>query len=92
MYENKNNNMKNFMIYSSSYLKYIIKHTLKGIILNETKMLMKKHSFRLGLEIYPKYSKHWPYYVAQTIDCVCRKLNHGLNHGVFLSLSKLIEL
>ena len=54
MYENKNNNMKNFMIYSSSYLQYIIKHTLKGIILNETKMLMKKHSFRLGLEIYPK--------------------------------------
>ena len=29
--------------------------------------------------IYSKYSKHWPYTVAHTIDCVCRKmLNHGL--------------
>ena len=23
--------------------------------------------------IYTKYSKHWPYTVAYTIDCVCRK-------------------
>ena len=29
--------------------------------------------------------------VANTIDCVCSKmLNHGLNHGLFLSLFKLI--
>ena len=36
--------------------------------------------------IYPKYSKHWLYTVAHTIDCVCSKmLNHGLNHGLFLS-------
>ena len=44
--------------------------------------------------IYPKYSKHWPYTVAYTIDCVCSKiLNHGLNNGLFLSLSSLyIEL
>ena len=57
MYENKNNNMKNFMIYSSSYLKYIIKHTLKGIILNEKKMLMKKHSWIRDISkvIYTKY-------------------------------------
>ena len=41
--------------------------------------------------IYSKYSKHWPYTVAYTIDCVCSKmLNHGLNHGLFLSLLKLI--
>ena len=42
--------------------------------------------------IYPlKYFKHWPYTVAHTIDCVCSKmLNHGLNHGLFLSLFKLI--
>ena len=34
-----------------------------------------------------EYSKHWPYTVAYTIDCVCSKmLNHGLNHGLFLSL------
>ena len=41
--------------------------------------------------IHPKYSKHWPYTVAYKIDCVCSKmLNHGLNHGLFLSLFKLI--
>ena len=41
--------------------------------------------------IYPKYSKHWLYTVAHTIDCVCSKmLNHGLNHGLLLSLFKLI--
>ena len=41
--------------------------------------------------IYPKYSKHWPYTVAHTMDCVCSKiLNRGLNHGLFLSLFKLI--
>ena len=39
--------------------------------------------------IYPKYSKHLPYTVAHTIDCVCSKmLNHGLSHGLFLSLFK----
>ena len=41
--------------------------------------------------IYLKYSKHWPYAVAFTIDFGCSKmLNHGLNHGLFLSLFKLI--
>ena len=41
--------------------------------------------------IYPKYSEHWPFIVAHTIDCVCSKmLNQGLNHGLFLSLFKLI--
>ena len=44
-----------------------------------------------GKVMYPKYSKHWPYTVAHTIDCVyCKMLNHGLNHGLFLSLFKLI--
>ena len=39
--------------------------------------------------IHPKYSKHWLYTVAHIIDCVCSKiLNHGLNHGLFLSLFK----
>ena len=42
--------------------------------------------------IYPKYSKHWSYTVAHTINCVCSKmLNHSLNHGLFLSLFKLIR-
>ena len=41
--------------------------------------------------IYTKSSKHYPCTVAYTIDCVCSKmLNHGLNHGLFLSLFKLI--
>ena len=44
-----------------------------------------------GKVIYPKYSKHWPYTVANIIDCDCiEMLNHGLNHGLFLSLFKLI--
>ena len=37
--------------------------------------------------IYRKYSKHWLYSVAHTIDCVCSRM---LNHGLFLSLFKLI--
>ena len=45
-----------------------------------------------GKVIYTKYSKHWPYTVAHTFECVCSKmLNHGLNHGFFLSLFKLIS-
>ena len=40
--------------------------------------------------IYTKYSKHCPYTVAHTIECVCSKINHGLNHGLFISLLKLI--
>ena len=40
--------------------------------------------------IYPKYSKHWPYIVAHTIDCVYSKmLNHGVNPGVFSYFSSL---
>ena len=40
--------------------------------------------------IHLKYSKHWLYTVASTIDCGSSKLlNHGLNHGVFLPLFKL---
>ena len=44
-------------------------------------------SFSLeGKVIHPKYSKHLPYTVAHTIDCVCSKiLNHVINHGLFLS-------
>ena len=51
-----------------------------------------------GLESHPdikvihtKYSKHHPYTVAHTIECVCSKINHGLNHGLFISLLKLIN-
>ena len=40
--------------------------------------------------IYTKYSKHCPYTVAHTIECVCSNINHGLNHGLFISLLKLI--
>ena len=39
--------------------------------------------------IYPKYSKNWPYLLAYVMGCDCSKmLNHGLNHGLFLSLFK----
>ena len=51
------------------------------------KNLSFKGTFKV---IYTKYSKHWPYAVAHTINCVCIKmLNHGLNHGFFLLLFKL---
>ena len=41
------------------------------------------HSTKTGADstakgIYPKYSKHWPYTGAHTIDCVCNKM---LYHG-----------
>ena len=26
--------------------------------------------------IYTKYSKHWPYTVAHTLDCVCSEMNN----------------
>ena len=38
--------------------------------------------------IHTKYSKHWPYHLAATMDCGCSKMwNHGWNHGLFFSLS-----
>ena len=36
--------------------------------------------------IYPKYSKHYPYTVASTIDCGYSKM---LNHGFFFHFSSL---
>ena len=48
--------------------------------------LPSKHRAKV---INPKYSKHWLSTVAHIIDCVCSKiLNHGLNHGLLLSLFK----
>ena len=41
--------------------------------------------------IHTKYSKHCPSTVAHTFECVCSKINHGLNHGLFISLLKLIN-
>ena len=51
---------------------------IESLILGETKV------------IHTKYSKHYPYTVAHTFECVCSKINHGLNHGLFISLMKLI--
>ena len=45
----------------------------------------------LGKVIHTKYSKHRPSTVAHTFECVCSKINHGLNHGLFISLLKLIN-
>ena len=41
----------------------------------------------LGKVIHTKYSKHCPYTVAHTFDCVCSKINHGLS----ILLLKLIN-
>ena len=64
-----------------------IHNTTKGILIFNW-----HHLILLSVKvIYPKYSKHWHHTVAHTIDCVCSKmLNHGSNHGLFLSLFKLI--
>ena len=43
-------------------------------------------SASLLIVMCPKYSKHWPYTVAHTIDCVCS--NFFLNQGLFLLLFK----
>ena len=55
-------------------------------------IIRKQRDWLGGVKVInPKYSKHWPYAVAHTIDCVCSKmLNHVLNHELFLSLFKLI--
>ena len=40
----------------------------------------------------PKYSKHWPYTVAHTFDCVCSKmLNHGFIMGYFFHFSSFLD-
>jgi hypothetical protein len=39
------------------------------------------------LYIYSKYSKHWLYLLAYTIDCDCNKI---FNHGLFLSLFQVL--
>ena len=36
-----------------------------------------------GKVIYTKYSKHWPYTVAHTIDCVCRNVKSWFKSWVF---------
>ena len=41
--------------------------------------------------IHTKYSKHRPSTVTHTFECMCSKINHGLNHGLFISLLKLIN-
>ena len=41
--------------------------------------------------IHTKYSKHRSSTVAHTFECVCSKINHGLNHGLFILLLKLIN-
>ena len=39
-----------------------------------------KSYFQIGLKIkvvYTKYSKHWPYTVAHTMECVCSKIYYS---------------
>ena len=52
--------------------------------------LVPKMAQLLQLVMHPKYPKHWPYLLTYTMDGDCSKiLNHGLNHGLFLSLFKV---
>ena len=57
----------------------------KYVFLNKREIRSQEVHISLKV-IYPKYSKHWPYILAYTMDCDWSKmLNHGLNHGLFLS-------
>ena len=38
----------------------------------------------MGKVIHTKYSKHHPYTVAHTIECLCSKINHVLWYNFFL--------
>ena len=40
---------------------------------------------------HTKYSKHRPSTVAHTFECVCSKIKHVLNHGLFILFLKLIN-
>ena len=40
--------------------------------------LLKSIKEILGKVIYPKYSKHWLYFLASSIESGCSKINHGL--------------
>ena len=42
--------------------------------------LMLMHFCRKSKVIHTKYSKHRPYTVAHTIECVCSKITHDLIH------------
>ena len=72
-------------------------HTLHQFIVSKPNCTLFNHYFYKKLSgcaqvkvIHTKYSKHCPYTVAHTLKCVCSKINHGLNHGLFISLLKLI--
>ena len=64
----------------------------RKIVLGWSKLWMQLHLILAPFKIlYPKYSKHWSYTLAHTINCVWSKmLNHVLNHGLFLSVFKII--
>ena len=71
-----------WMIFPVQKSSLYLKNYLVSILLYESRFKV----------IHPKCSKHWPYTVVSPIDCGCSKmLNHGLNHGFFLSLFQLIS-
>ena len=49
----------------------------KQYIESRRKSFSWNRSWHLGKVIYTKYSKHWPYTVAHTIECVCSKINNS---------------
>ena len=82
--------------YQSMYNEFIrCQHeswTYESWYFHETEyFLLPDNIFGLRQSYLPKtYSKHWPYTVAYTSDCVISNmLNHGLNQGLLLSFFKL---
>ena len=80
------NPLTNIHAYSTNFMSFL------G---NFRPIFLRLNGFRIFAKVmYPKYSKvltnkHWPYLLAYTMDWDCTKmLNHGWNHGLFLSLFK----
>ena len=63
----------------------------RGVLVLGTNNNHLKTWLPLTKVIHTKYSKHRPSTVAHTFESVCSKINHGLNHGLFISLLKLIN-
>ena len=76
-----NKGQKSFLVFFNFYdQKFVEDRTPRLLPLQD-------HYFHIISKVmYHKYSKHWPYTVAYTIDCVCSKM---LNHGFFHSHFKL---
>ena len=75
------------MVFFSQFTKYVTKKVFSNLTWkslsrpvwskNKHLIFQKKCCHTKSEEmlyVYPKYYKHWPYLLAYTMDCVCRKI------------------